>query len=90
MFTINCQQHLHQSEKEQTVCETGESADRDTETTNNQPLMQEPERIIGSTDRHGQLMFLIKWHGSSCTFFGYDLKFSMWGFMFIYILLFSS
>ncbi|GAA6083384.1 chromobox protein homolog 3b isoform X2 [Tachysurus ichikawai] len=54
-------QHLHQSEKEQTVCETGESADRDTETTNNQPLMQEPERIIGSTDRHGQLMFLIKW-----------------------------
>ncbi|TSK34746.1 Dual 3',5'-cyclic-AMP and -GMP phosphodiesterase 11A [Bagarius yarrelli] len=60
-----CRQHQQQSEKEQTVFETGESADHSTETTNDQPFVQEPERIVGSTDRQGELMFLIKWHGSS-------------------------
>lgn len=69
MFTGNWQQQQHQSEKEQTLCETGESADHSTETANNEPHTQEPERIVGSTDRQGELMFLIKWHDSSCTFF---------------------
>ncbi|KAF7708489.1 hypothetical protein HF521_017546 [Silurus meridionalis] len=55
-------QHQQHSEREQTECETGESADHNTETTNNHPRIQEPERIIGSTDRQGELMFLIKWH----------------------------
>ncbi|XP_052367780.1 chromobox protein homolog 3b isoform X3 [Oncorhynchus keta] len=36
-----------------------EPADQDSPTALTCPL--EPDRIIGSTDRHGELMFLIKW-----------------------------
>ncbi|XP_062847739.1 chromobox protein homolog 3b [Trichomycterus rosablanca] len=40
--------------------ETGESGDHNM-TDSDRVFFPEPERIVGSTDRHGELMFLIKW-----------------------------
>ncbi|XP_076826827.1 chromobox protein homolog 3b isoform X2 [Brachyhypopomus gauderio] len=41
--------------------ETSGPGDHDVKAGGEQPSTPEPDRIIGSTDRHGELMFLIKW-----------------------------
>ncbi|XP_072535511.1 chromobox protein homolog 3b [Salminus brasiliensis] len=56
--------HQQQCQSAQTECETGGPGDHDTAPVDDPSASPEPERIIGSTDRHGELMFLIKWKGT--------------------------
>ncbi|XP_049336554.1 chromobox protein homolog 3b [Astyanax mexicanus] len=56
--------HQQLCQSEQTVNNTGRPGDHNTAPVDDPSTSPEPEHIIGSTDRNGELMFLIKWKGT--------------------------
>ncbi|KAK5862410.1 hypothetical protein PBY51_017810 [Eleginops maclovinus] len=58
---ISC---MHSQQQAHTVQSNSEPNDEQSDTPTNLSTYLEPECIIGSTDRKGELMFLVKWKNS--------------------------